>query len=223
MIGDMIRREASRVPTGRHAAWGTVSSYDPDAYTARVVLQPGAVETGWLPILSQWVGNGWGMLSPPSVGDAVLVVFEDGSRDAGCIVLSGFNVDDRPPPGAPSGEFWLVHRSGSAIKLKNDGAVEVKASGNASISVGGNATIAVAGAVQSSASAWQHDGPVSIAGQVSIVGQLAVAGPATVSGPLSSATLVADPAGTLATLRGAHNAHTHTSASPGNPTGLPSQ
>ena len=30
------------------------------------------------------------------------------------------------PPAAPSGEFWLVHRSGSFIKLQNDGTIQMK-------------------------------------------------------------------------------------------------
>ena len=37
-----------------------VSSVDPSAYAARVLLQPEAVLSGWLPILSPWVGSGWG-------------------------------------------------------------------------------------------------------------------------------------------------------------------
>ena len=30
-----------------------------------------------------------------------------------------------PPPAAPVGEFWLVHRSGSFLKLTNDGTVQI--------------------------------------------------------------------------------------------------
>ena len=33
-------------------------------YTAQVALQPSGQTTPFLPILSHWVGNGWGMYSP---------------------------------------------------------------------------------------------------------------------------------------------------------------
>jgi hypothetical protein len=30
------------------------------------------------------------------------------------------------PPAAPVGEFWLVHASGSFLKLRNDGTIQMK-------------------------------------------------------------------------------------------------
>ncbi len=50
---------------------GTVTSYDPNTYSAKVLLQPEGVEIGWLPITSAWSGNGWGLFSPPTSGDTV--------------------------------------------------------------------------------------------------------------------------------------------------------
>ncbi len=40
--------------------FGIVTSVDPSSATARVQLQPEGVLTGWLPVLSAWVGAGWG-------------------------------------------------------------------------------------------------------------------------------------------------------------------
>jgi hypothetical protein len=34
--------------------------------------------------------------------------------------------DKAAPPPTPSGEFWLIHQSGSFIKLQNDGTIQVK-------------------------------------------------------------------------------------------------
>lgn len=107
----------------------TVSSYDPTNYCAKVRIQPEDTETGWIPVLSQWVGNGWGMFSPPSPGDLVEVQFQEGDVNAGMICQRFFNDNARPLP-TPPGEFWLVHKTGSVLKFHNDGSVEVSAASN---------------------------------------------------------------------------------------------
>jgi phage baseplate assembly protein gpV len=83
------------------------------------------VLTGWLPILSAWVGAGWGMACPPSPGDQVLVLAQEGDAEHGVIVGRAFS-DTQRAPAAPVGELWLVHKSGSFLKLANDGTVQVK-------------------------------------------------------------------------------------------------
>ena len=114
--------------------FGLVTSVDPQRYAARVALQPEGVITGWLPILSGWIGAGWGLVCPPSPGDQVLVLPQEGNAEHGVIVGSSFSDLARPPQGAPAGEFWLVHRSGSFLKLANDGTVQV----NGDLHVAGN-------------------------------------------------------------------------------------
>lgn len=104
--------------------FGTVTSVDPATATARVTLQPENVLTGWLPLLTPWVGNGWGLACPPSPGDQVLVVPQEGDAEHGLIVAASWSAQ-APPPAAPSGEFWLVHHSGSSLKLQNDGTIQV--------------------------------------------------------------------------------------------------
>jgi phage baseplate assembly protein gpV len=105
--------------------FGVVISVDPTRYAARVTLQPENVATGWLPVLSAWVGAGWGIACLPAVGDQVLVLAQEGDADNGIIVGCSFS-DGARPPSAPPGELWLVHASGSAIKLENDGVVHVQ-------------------------------------------------------------------------------------------------
>ena len=46
--------------------FGSVTSVDPTQGTVRVQLQPESVLTGWLPVLSPWVGAGWGLSCPPN-------------------------------------------------------------------------------------------------------------------------------------------------------------
>ena len=106
------------------ARFGVVTSVDPSRPAARVSLQPEGVITGWLPILSAWVGNGWGMACPPTTGDQVLVIAQEGDSDHGVVVGCAWS-DQARAVAAPVGEFWLVHQSGSFIKLQNDGTIQM--------------------------------------------------------------------------------------------------
>lgn len=105
--------------------FGLVTSVDPATATARVTLQPEGVLTGWLPLLTPWAGNGWGLVCPPSPGDQVLVIPQEGDAEHGLVIARAWSNETLSPP-APSGEFWLVHRSGSFIKLQNDGTIQIK-------------------------------------------------------------------------------------------------
>ncbi len=111
--------------TAGRPRFGTVVSVDPKRHAAKVSLQPEGVVTGWLPVLSPWVGAGWGLCVPPMQGQQVLVLPQDGEGDHGVIVGGAWS-DGSATPGAPVGEVWLVHQSGSFIKLVADGTVQVK-------------------------------------------------------------------------------------------------
>jgi phage baseplate assembly protein gpV len=100
-----------------------VQSFDPATYCAKVTLQPEGVLTGWLPISTSWIGGGWGMVAPPSPGQQVIVLAQEGQAEHG-IVLGGLFSTNAQPPAAPAGELWLVHQSGSYLKLHNDGSIE---------------------------------------------------------------------------------------------------
>ncbi|MGZ5029014.1 MAG: phage baseplate assembly protein V [Methylobacter sp.] len=126
---------------------GIVSGYDPVNYCAKVRLQPDNTETGWLPVLTPWAGNGWGFFAPVTPGDVVEVQFQEGGKEAGFICQRFFNDGIRPLP-VPSGEFWLVHQSGSLLKFHNDGSIELHAATN----------------INSSATAWNHTGDINLTG-----------------------------------------------------------
>ena len=64
------------------------------------------------------------MVCLPSPGDQVLVVPQEGDVEQG-VVIGGIFSTKQTPPIAPAGEFWLVHASGSSLKLCNDGTVRV--------------------------------------------------------------------------------------------------
>ena len=121
-----LKAHASALDRGAgQARFGTVTSVDPSRPAARVALQPEGVVTGWLPVLSPWVGNGWGLACPPAAGDQVLVIAQEGDSDHGVIVGRAWS-DKARSPQAPVGEIWLVHESGSFIKLANDGSIQMQ-------------------------------------------------------------------------------------------------
>ncbi len=78
---NIMRRESARDRSQQALVrMAVVTSFDPDAYAAKVQIQPEGVETGFLPVASPWVGNGWGMFCPPSPGDVVDVHFQEGGK-----------------------------------------------------------------------------------------------------------------------------------------------
>lgn len=166
---------------------GLIDAYDPATYCVKVRLQPSGVLTGWIPIASCYVGNGWGMQVGPSVGDAVVLQAQEGGPDAAIVVGSMFNDVERPM-NVPSGELWIRHKSGSFLKFKNNGDVELNTardlvatvgrdlsgtvSGKATINVAGTADLTVGGTLTSTAPQWNHNGPVFINGTLNVKYQI---------------------------------------------------
>lgn len=137
-----VRLQALRATANQMTcAYGEVTSYNPATFAVKVLMHPEEVITGWLPLASPWIGSGWGMFAAPSIGDLVAVHFARGEIDAG-IAEARFFSDQQRPLAVPSGEFWLVHRSGSSLKFTNDGAVTINGNltVNGSITATGNVT-----------------------------------------------------------------------------------
>ncbi len=123
--------------------FAVVSSVDPQTYSARVAFQPEGVLSGWLPISAAWSGPGWGMACPPSPGQQVVVIAQEGHAEHGIIIGTAFS-QLAQPPAAPSGEFWLVHASGSYIKLTNQGDVIIEAQNlqiNTNVTINGSLSV----------------------------------------------------------------------------------
>jgi len=123
------------------ARLATVTSVDTSTYTARVTVQPEASLSGWLPILTPWAGGGWGLGCLPAPGDQVVVLAQEGDTEQG-IILGRLWSAKTAPIQPPIGECWLVHASGSYIKLHNDGSLE------------------------SAAPSWTHHGNLAVMGNV---------------------------------------------------------
>ncbi len=124
-LSNVLKSYSSSLDTSAgQTKFATVTSVDTARHTARVLFQPDNILSGWLPILSQWVGNGWGIVAPIVPGDQVFVVPQEGNVEQGVIVGRCFS-DKQKPPAAPAGEFWLVHQAGSTLKLCNDGTIRI--------------------------------------------------------------------------------------------------
>jgi phage baseplate assembly protein V len=119
------------------ARFGLVASFDPANYAAKVLIQPENVLSGWLPILSAWVGAGWGLGAPLTPGDQVLVVAQEGDAEQGVIIGCVWSAVDKPM-NVPAGELWLRHASGCFLKLHNDGTIAVQAS---TVNIAGNLVV----------------------------------------------------------------------------------
>ena len=137
---NIMRREGERAASKRALSrMATVTSYDPGSYAAKVLIQPEGYETGFLPIATPWVGNGWGMFCPPTPGDVVDVHFQEGGKLAAYVSLR-FYGNAAQPQSVPSGEFWLVHQSGSVAKLTNDGKVTLEDSSGSFLTLNADGT-----------------------------------------------------------------------------------
>lgn len=155
-LTNIMRREAQRAASLKASpCQGIVTSYDLNNYSAKVLLQPEGVETGWLPIRTPWAGNGWGMFCPPDSGDEVEIQFQEDGKQAPYIALRAFG-DQFRPLSVPSGEFWIVHKSGSFFKFHNDGTIEMNAET----------------AINSTAPMWTHTGNMTVNGNILASGNI---------------------------------------------------
>src|SRR5271168_1075758 len=107
MLSSHFDRERGKLAQPR---LGIVASSDPRTATAKVLLQPEGVLTGWLPVLTQWVGSGWGISCPPGPGDQVLIIPQEGDPQHGLIIGRLYS-DQVRPPDAEVGEITLSHQS----------------------------------------------------------------------------------------------------------------
>lgn len=106
--------------------YGQVSAYNPDNYTVKVMLMPTMQETGFVPLSAPWVGNNFGAVFGPAIGDSVRLDFVDGRVEAALCGSRFFN-NSALPPVVQSGQAAIVDSKGSYIKLNNDGTMSFNA------------------------------------------------------------------------------------------------
>ncbi|MEB0078002.1 phage baseplate assembly protein V [Pseudomonas sp. CCI3.2] len=156
MIGQLTNALRQHQSDGSSAPRkGTISGYDPLSHGVKVTVQPEGFDTGWIQLSALGVGNGWGVLTGPQLGDEVGISFDGGDPNLGHVTGRYFN-DGAPPPAVPSGETWIVHQSGSLLKFHNDGTIEIKA----------------AGGISYTATAHQFHGPITTDNSITAAGDV---------------------------------------------------
>lgn len=164
-----LRAQAQMAGQGRGSMrLGLVSGYDPASYSVKVTFEPDGAETGWIPLGALAVGDGWGILAPPAIGDQIEVLMQDSDSNAGVAASCLFNNVDVPPT-VQSGEIWMLHKSGAFFKLTNDGKGSLSDGHGASVVLNGDGTI-------SSAGTWTHTGTMKITSTLEVDGQTTLAG-----------------------------------------------
>lgn len=145
-VANMTKLHAAKMDqTYGQARYAIVKEYDPETNLVIVAYyNPETDEdellSGWLPLLVPYIGLGddteagdgepWGIVYPPNIGQRVIVMCQGGDFNNG-LVVGGSYSDISPVPtddeGAltEDGEFLIKHKSGTTIKLYNNGDVKV--------------------------------------------------------------------------------------------------
>ena len=133
-LENLILSTVERVLAGRRTErHGLVTSYDPDKHLAKVTFMPEGQESGWLPIETGHIGNGFGIaigLTPgdgKATGDQVIVRYQEGDFESGKIVQR-VHSDKEKPPKVEAGEMVFWHEKGQRIFFKKDGSLEIRGS-----------------------------------------------------------------------------------------------
>jgi phage baseplate assembly protein gpV len=169
---NLVLRVTERLAAGRYSEkHGLVTSYDPKNHLAKVTLQPGGQETGWLPIEVDHIGKGYGILiglqpgkgavsdqgqggqvgpQQDNQGDQVVVRFQENDVEAGKVVKRVHSNTDTPPT-VQSGEMLFYTQFQKSGGQKPDSAsggqggtgqqIYLKNDGSVVITDGNGATI----------------------------------------------------------------------------------
>jgi phage baseplate assembly protein gpV len=150
---------------------GTVIGYNPATNTAKVMLEPEGVETGWLPIESAGATANGGLQFGPTIGAQCKVTPADGDTDSGTV--SGFmHSDADAAPGAPSGECWIVQPgTGSFIKLMANGHILAQDASGAFVLLSNNGQATIQDASGTSL-VLQDNGNALLTGNLIVTGDI---------------------------------------------------
>ena len=170
---------------------GLVSAVDPARHMVKVVLQPEGVQTGWVPVTA-----GWSMLELPATGQQVLTVPQEGDADSLHVIgrvfaAGGGDAPYKAPsafsaPGAFAGNAATNIVPGQEVLLRNVGGAVIRLLPDGSIYTHGT---------------WRHDGDMTVNGNLLVNKNILAVADITDQNAAHQS---------VAGLRNAYNAHTHT-------------
>lgn len=106
LVNNLLMRAAAQAGATFVTRWGVVTGYDPSSYAIKATIQPEDVETGFIPLMSPWVGPNWGAFFGPVEGAQVLILFQEGSDQTPVGAMFAFSTA-MPPVSVPS--LSLIH------------------------------------------------------------------------------------------------------------------
>lgn len=137
---NMIRREAA-IAVAQRQFKGTVvvTAYNKETHAIKGMLVPHGLETGWIQITGDHIGNGFGNLAGPKVGSADKLdgdqfAVEFGFGDPNTLVATHrvFSKQDKPPQ-VESGEILSRHENGNRVFMAKDGSMTIQHHANQGI------------------------------------------------------------------------------------------
>ncbi len=188
VVADMLNMQAK-------TQYCTITAYDPDTYTVKVVLQPDGVETGWIPLGAAWVGANLGAVFGPPIGTDCRIDFVGGVPEASLAGARFFNANN-PPPVVQSGQGAIVDGAGSYVRLNNDGTI----------------TLGAPTGITSTTPLLKQVGNMEVDGTVTITQNLQVNENITATQSISD---LAGTHGSVGSLRTAYDGHTHSGVQTG--------
>ncbi len=123
-LHNIVRREVMRA-LAQHSPQsriGTVSSYDPEMHSVKVMLQPENKESNWIPIAVDHMGSGFGVVFAPEIGDQMEISFHQNDPSS-ARVTGRYHSEQDKPPRVESGEMLLKHKSGAQILFNKKGEI----------------------------------------------------------------------------------------------------
>lgn len=153
---------------------GIIIAYQPQPPMVKAQIMPAPesgdpIETGWIPLISPWLGPGWGVLAPPPIGAQTLLVCEE--ADGANYVAHGlyYSDADQAPEGVQTGEFLIQHETGSLVKFNSDGSIticctnlNVSAPGGESGTININGNVILNGEINSTGEITARNIPLSM-------------------------------------------------------------
>ena len=148
---NIIRREAESAARRHAMGWrfGIVQQYDPAGPAVRVSFPEDLDDTGqptlspWMPIVLPSAGPNAGACDAPDIGSQAFILHRGHGHERETFMLGTVRSSSDPAPadpaaegqpaprpGTPAGEKWMVHSSGSFLKVR-PGQVQAGANGAA--------------------------------------------------------------------------------------------
>lgn len=160
---------------------GVVTAYQP--FQVQVQIYPEGFITDWIQLEAVAIGNGFGVIAAPNIGDICVVEPINGDYDT-LIARTRLFSDGFVPPDAQAGEIWIVHASGSLLKFTSDGIITVNGSSNLVIQTTGDVDVTSQGNVNVTAQQATITAPT-----VEVDGNLVVSGGITFGSGASGAVM----------------------------------